>query len=77
MTFQLKWLVFTDLFEKLRPKTPDITLLNAWGNGETGFPFVDACMRYLRKNRLDQLSNAGHVDVVCFLPPLVRLAKVR
>jgi deoxyribodipyrimidine photo-lyase len=33
----------------LRPKTPDITLLNAWGNGETGFPFVDACMRYLRK----------------------------
>ena len=36
-------------FEKLRPKTPDITLLNAWENGETGFPFVDACMRYLRK----------------------------
>ena len=35
-------------FEKLRPKTPDITLLNAWENGETGFPFVDACMRYLR-----------------------------
>ena len=28
------------------------------------------------KNRLDQLSNASHVNVVCFLPPLVRLAKV-
>jgi deoxyribodipyrimidine photo-lyase len=26
-----------------------MTLLTAWKNGETGFPFVDACMRYLRK----------------------------
>jgi deoxyribodipyrimidine photo-lyase len=36
-------------YESLRPKTPDMTLLTAWENGETGFPFVDACMRYLRK----------------------------
>jgi deoxyribodipyrimidine photo-lyase len=36
-------------YENLRPKIPDITLLTAWENGETGFPFVDACMRYLRK----------------------------
>jgi deoxyribodipyrimidine photo-lyase len=36
-------------YENLRPKIPDITLLAAWENGETGFPFVDACMRYLRK----------------------------
>ena len=36
-------------FESLRPKSPNITLLQAWENGETGFPFVDACMRYLKK----------------------------
>ena len=35
-------------FENLRPRTPDMTLLAAWESGETGFPFVDACMRYLR-----------------------------
>ncbi len=34
-------------YEDLRPKTPDATLLAAWEAGETGIPFVDACMRYL------------------------------
>lgn len=33
--------------EALRPRTPDSTRLTAWENGETGVPFVDACMRYL------------------------------
>ncbi len=33
--------------EVLRPRTPDATLLAAWSAGETGMPFVDACMRYL------------------------------
>ncbi len=32
----------------LRPAEADPTLLQAWTNGETGFPFLDACMRSLR-----------------------------
>ncbi len=35
-------------YEGLRPKTPDATRLAAWEAGETGLPFVDACMRSLR-----------------------------
>ena len=34
--------------EGLRPRAPDPLLLQAWEMGETGVPFVDACMRYLR-----------------------------
>lgn len=34
--------------EGLRPRVADAVLLRAWGRGETGVPFVDACMRYLR-----------------------------
>ncbi len=34
--------------EGLRPRDPDTVLLAAWAAGETGLPFVDACMRYLR-----------------------------
>jgi deoxyribodipyrimidine photo-lyase len=33
--------------ENLRPRDPDAHRLQAWSNGETGLPFVDACMRYL------------------------------
>lgn len=33
--------------EHLRPKVPDLSRLNAWQSGETGLPFLDACMRYL------------------------------
>ena len=33
--------------EALRPRQPDATRLAAWAAGETGLPFVDACMRYL------------------------------
>ncbi len=33
--------------EALRPAIPDATRLAAWENGETGLPFVDACLRYL------------------------------
>ena len=39
----------SQVFRKVATQNTDITLLNAWENGETGFPFVDACMRYLRK----------------------------
>ncbi|ARE41590.1 Deoxyribodipyrimidine photolyase [Rhodovulum sp. P5] len=34
-------------YEGLRPKEPDAGRLAGWEKGETGLPFVDACMRYL------------------------------
>ncbi|PQO22392.1 deoxyribodipyrimidine photolyase, partial [Rhodobacteraceae bacterium WD3A24] len=35
-------------FEQLRPRVPEAALLDAWAQGRTGLPLVDACMRYLR-----------------------------
>jgi deoxyribodipyrimidine photo-lyase len=35
-------------YEGLRPAVPDAARLAAWETGETGLPFVDACMRQLR-----------------------------
>lgn len=35
-------------YENLRPRETDAARLHAWEAGETGLPFVDACMRYLR-----------------------------
>mgnify|MGYP001793357333 CR=1 FL=1 len=34
-------------YEGLRPTVSDATRLAAWEAGQTGLPFVDACMRYL------------------------------
>ncbi|MBY4891675.1 deoxyribodipyrimidine photo-lyase [Rhodobacteraceae bacterium N5(2021)] len=34
-------------YEDLRPRTPDPARLRAWETGQTGIPFVDACMRSL------------------------------
>lgn len=34
--------------EALRPRESDPARLSAWTSGETGLPFVDACMRYLQ-----------------------------
>ncbi len=34
-------------YDDLRPRDPDATRLAAWAAGETGWPFVDACMRSL------------------------------
>ncbi|MFN3992934.1 MAG: FAD-binding domain-containing protein [Tabrizicola flagellatus] len=34
--------------ETLRPRDPDASRLAAWEAGETGLPFLDACIRYLR-----------------------------
>ncbi|MEM0909023.1 MAG: FAD-binding domain-containing protein [Pseudomonadota bacterium] len=34
-------------YDGMRPAAPDQTRLAAWANGETGLPFVDACMRSL------------------------------
>ncbi|MES2667191.1 MAG: FAD-binding domain-containing protein [Pseudomonadota bacterium] len=36
-----------DTAEALRPRHGDAALLQAWAVGETGLPFLDACMRYL------------------------------
>lgn len=36
------------LYDGLRPKAPDATALAAWSQGETGYPFLDACMRSLQ-----------------------------
>ena len=36
-------------YEGLRPTQPDKARLEAWKAGETGLPFVDACMRLLRE----------------------------
>ncbi|MBL4928624.1 FAD-binding domain-containing protein [Fuscibacter oryzae] len=35
------------LAEGLRPRETDSARLQAWASGQTGLPFVDACMRYL------------------------------
>ncbi|SNS17360.1 FAD-binding domain-containing protein [Tropicimonas sediminicola] len=34
-------------YDDLRPSEPDTARLDAWSKGETGLPFVDACMRAL------------------------------
>lgn len=34
-------------YDGLRPDTPDPARLAAWSTGETGIPFIDACMRSL------------------------------
>ncbi len=35
-------------YDGVRPSAPDTDRLDAWATGETGLPFVDACMRSLR-----------------------------
>ncbi len=35
------------LYDGLRPQVSDAMLLAAWSRGETGYPFLDACMRCL------------------------------
>ncbi|MDQ8188397.1 FAD-binding domain-containing protein [Pelagicoccus sp. SDUM812002] len=37
--------------ENLRPPTPQADFLDAWQHGQTGYPFVDACIRYLNTHR--------------------------
>ena len=37
-------------FEVLREKKINLKLYSAWKNGQTGYPFVDACMRFLNYN---------------------------
>jgi deoxyribodipyrimidine photo-lyase len=44
----LEWRCLHPAHETLRPRESDSARLRAWEMGETGVPFVDACMRYLR-----------------------------
>ncbi|MFC0161152.1 deoxyribodipyrimidine photolyase [Mameliella alba] len=43
----LEWRALHRAYEGLRPAEPDAARLAAWEKGETGLPFVDACMRSL------------------------------
>jgi deoxyribodipyrimidine photo-lyase len=43
----LEWRCLHPAYEGLRPSVPDAAKLAAWQKGETGLPFVDACMRSL------------------------------
>ena len=45
---ELEWRCLHPAHETLRPRESDAARLRAWELGETGVPFVDACMRYLR-----------------------------
>lgn len=44
---RLEWRALHPAYEGVRPAEPDAARLKAWETGETGFPFIDACMRYL------------------------------
>jgi deoxyribodipyrimidine photo-lyase len=37
-------------YDGLRPDTVDVDRLDAWQKGNTGFPFIDACMRALNQH---------------------------
>lgn len=45
----LEWRCLHPAHEGLRPRESHAARLRAWEMGETGLPFVDACMRYLRE----------------------------
>lgn len=38
---------FARIYEGLRPRSADPARLEAWAQGRTGYPFIDAAMRYL------------------------------
>lgn len=44
----MEWRALHPATRDLRDPVPDAIRLAAWSKGETGLPFVDACMRYLR-----------------------------
>lgn len=44
----LEWLPMARAYTGIRDEGDDADRLKAFENGQTGYPFVDACMRYLR-----------------------------
>lgn len=47
---EAEWRPYAKIYERLRPCPGDVTRLRAWSEGRTGYPFVDAAMRYLNAN---------------------------
>ena len=45
---EIEFRAFNPACDRLRPKEPDIKRLLAWKEGQTGYPFVDACIRSLK-----------------------------
>jgi len=45
---RLESMHYAPIFDGLRPNEPDLERLQAWRDGRTGYPLVDACMRSLR-----------------------------
>ncbi len=45
---RIEYAHFASIFDDLRPREPDMERLQAWRDGQTGYPLVDACMRSLR-----------------------------
>ncbi len=45
---EIEWLPMARMYEGLRPTPSDEATLTAFATGQTGYPFVDACMRYLK-----------------------------
>jgi deoxyribodipyrimidine photo-lyase len=44
---EAEWRPFAKIYEGLRPRPADTARLAAWSEGRTGYPFIDAAMRYL------------------------------
>ncbi len=60
--------------EALRPREPDAARLAAWEAGETGLPFLDACLRYLAATGWLNFPDAQHGDGGGQLSPVAGLA---
>ena len=44
---EIEWLPMARVYDGLRPEPENGDMLQAYAEGRTGYPFVDACMRYL------------------------------
>jgi deoxyribodipyrimidine photo-lyase len=44
---EAEWRPFAKIYEGVRPRPADPEKLAAWDEGRTGYPFIDAAMRYL------------------------------
>ncbi len=44
---EAEWRPYAKIYEGLRPRPADPERLTAWSEGRTGYPFIDATMRYL------------------------------
>ncbi len=47
---EAEWRPYAKIYEGLRARPGDTERLTAWSEGRTGYPFIDAAMRYLNAN---------------------------